>query len=121
MLDKYRSPYWDMHRADLQLTMYERAKTLGVRFQFGTLVKDVDLNIPMLTTEGGQMITGDLVLAADGGTLSTLPSWSSLTCNRTLVQYTVQGSRKAKPPHTHGGSCVSHCSQDRRHQGSRAA
>jgi len=66
MLDKYRSPYWDMHRADLQLTMYERAKTLGVRFQFGTLVKDVDLNIPMLTTEGGQMITGDLVLAADG-------------------------------------------------------
>ncbi|KAH7237940.1 hypothetical protein B0J15DRAFT_516523 [Fusarium solani] len=66
MLDKYRSPYWDMHRADLQLAMFERAKRLGVRFQFGTLVKDVDLSIPQLTTDKGDKITGDLVIAADG-------------------------------------------------------
>ncbi|KAM6529338.1 hypothetical protein FALCPG4_007477 [Fusarium falciforme] len=66
MLDKYRSPYWDMHRADLQLAMFERAKSLGVRFQFGTLVKDVDLSIPQLITDKGDKLTGDLVIAADG-------------------------------------------------------
>ncbi|KAM6506710.1 hypothetical protein FSOLCH5_013685 [Fusarium solani] len=66
MLDKYQSPYWDMHRADLQLAMFERAKSLGIRFQFGTPVKDVDLSIPQLITDKGDKITGDLVIAADG-------------------------------------------------------
>ncbi|CAH0024576.1 unnamed protein product [Clonostachys rhizophaga] len=66
MLDKYNSHYWDMHRADLQLAMFERAKSLGVRFKFGTLVRDVDLSIPQLTTDRDEKITGDLVIAADG-------------------------------------------------------
>ncbi|SPN96505.1 related to 2-polyprenyl-6-methoxyphenol hydroxylase and related FAD-dependent oxidoreductases [Cephalotrichum gorgonifer] len=66
MLEKYGSYYWDMHRADLQLAMYERAKGLGVRFQFGTLVTDVDPTIPELTTDKGEKITGDLIIAADG-------------------------------------------------------
>lgn len=66
MLEKYGSYYWDMHRADLQLAMFERAKNLGVRFQFGTLVTDVNSKIPQLTTDKGEKITGDLVIAADG-------------------------------------------------------
>uniref|UniRef100_A0A0D2XBW0 FAD-binding domain-containing protein n=1 Tax=Fusarium oxysporum (strain Fo5176) TaxID=660025 RepID=A0A0D2XBW0_FUSOF len=66
MLSKYKSPYWDMHRADLQLAMFERAKSLGIRFEFGTTVTDVDLAIPQLTTDKGDKITGDLVIAADG-------------------------------------------------------
>ncbi|KAF4995696.1 hypothetical protein FDECE_12725 [Fusarium decemcellulare] len=66
MLNKYQSHYWDMHRADLQLAMFERAKELGVRFRFGTLVTDVDLAIPQLTTDKGEKISGDLVIAADG-------------------------------------------------------
>ncbi|RKL07413.1 hypothetical protein BFJ68_g9916 [Fusarium oxysporum] len=65
MLSKYKSPYWDMHRADLQLAMFERAKSLGIRFEFGTTVTDVDLAIPQLTTDKGDKITGDLVIAAD--------------------------------------------------------
>jgi salicylate hydroxylase len=72
MLGKYKSPYWDMHRADLQLAMFERAKSLGIRFEFGTQVTDVNLAIPQLTTEKGDKITGDLVIAADGEPLQTL-------------------------------------------------
>ncbi|KAH7160423.1 hypothetical protein B0J13DRAFT_494036 [Dactylonectria estremocensis] len=66
MLEKYGSYYWDMHRADLQLAMFDQAKSLGVRFQFGTLVANVDPAIPQLTTDKGEKITGDLVIAADG-------------------------------------------------------
>ncbi|KAF5688945.1 salicylate hydroxylase [Fusarium denticulatum] len=66
MLSKYKSPYWDMHRADLQLAMFEQAKSLGIRFEFGTTVTDVDIAIPRLTTDKGETITGDLVIAADG-------------------------------------------------------
>ena len=72
MLSKYKSPYWDMHRADLQLAMFERAKSLGIRFEFGTTVTDVDLAIPQLTTDKGDKITGDLVIAADGEPPQTL-------------------------------------------------
>ena len=71
MLNKYKSPYWDMHRADLQLAMFERAKSLGIRFEFGTMVTDVDPAIPQLTTDKGDKITGDLVIAADGEPLPT--------------------------------------------------
>lgn len=66
MFQRYGSFYWDMHRADLQLAMFERAKHLGVRFQFGTLVRDVNAKIPQLITDKGEEITGDLIIAADG-------------------------------------------------------
>ena len=62
----YGSYYWDMHRADLQLALFDRAESLGVRFRFGTLVTDVDPSIPQLITDKGERITGDLVIAADG-------------------------------------------------------
>ncbi|KEZ45376.1 hypothetical protein SAPIO_CDS2207 [Scedosporium apiospermum] len=66
MLAMYGSYYWDMHRADLQLALFDRVESLGVRFQFGTLVTDVDPSIPQLITDKGERITGDLVIAADG-------------------------------------------------------
>lgn len=66
MLDKFGSYYWDMHRADLQLAMYEQAKSLGVRFRFGTFVTDIRPAIPELVTDAGDAITGDLIVAADG-------------------------------------------------------
>ncbi|KAI9154772.1 FAD-dependent monooxygenase OpS4 [Paramyrothecium foliicola] len=66
MLDKFGSYYWDMHRADLQLAMFERAKALGVRFRFGTLVTNIDTVAPKLTTNKNDEILGDLIVAADG-------------------------------------------------------
>ncbi|KAJ5182109.1 hypothetical protein N7449_012256 [Penicillium cf. viridicatum] len=66
MLDKFGSYYWDMHRADLQLAMYERAKALGVQFQFGVLITEVNPSIPELISDKGEKFTGDLIIAADG-------------------------------------------------------
>ncbi|KAJ5904880.1 uncharacterized protein N7473_001796, partial [Penicillium subrubescens] len=66
MLEKFGSYYWDMHRADLQLAMYERAKALGVRFQFGVLITDVNPSLPELISDKGERFTGDLIIAADG-------------------------------------------------------
>ncbi|KAG5761246.1 hypothetical protein H9Q72_010647 [Fusarium xylarioides] len=66
MLSKYKSPYWDMHRADLQLAMFEQAKSLRIRFEFGITVTNLDIAILQLTTDKGDKIIGDLVIAADG-------------------------------------------------------
>ncbi|PGH13603.1 hypothetical protein AJ79_03596 [Helicocarpus griseus UAMH5409] len=66
MLDKYGSFYWDIHRADLQIAMFERAKGLGVRFQFGTTVMEVISKTAEIVTDKKEIIGGDLVVAADG-------------------------------------------------------
>ncbi|KAJ6026877.1 hypothetical protein N7460_011694 [Penicillium canescens] len=66
MFDKFGSYYWDMHRADLQLAMYERAVSLGIRFQFGVLITEINGYLPELTSDKGESFTGDLVIAADG-------------------------------------------------------
>ncbi|OAL54678.1 FAD/NAD(P)-binding domain-containing protein [Pyrenochaeta sp. DS3sAY3a] len=65
MLAKYKSPFWDMHRADLQIGMYERAKELGVEFKFGALVTSTELETPSVTLSNGDRIDGDLIIAAD--------------------------------------------------------
>jgi len=66
MLAKYKSPFWDMHRADLQIALFERAKELGVNFRLGALVTALDLETPSVTLVCGDRIEGDLVVAADG-------------------------------------------------------
>ncbi|KAG2419170.1 hypothetical protein HFD88_002276 [Aspergillus terreus] len=66
MFDKFGSYYWDMHRADLQLAMYERARSLGVQFRFGVLITEVNSSVPELVSDKGERFTGDLVIAADG-------------------------------------------------------
>ena len=66
MLAKYKSPFWDMHRADLQIALFERAEELGVNFRLGALVTKLDLETPSVTLVSGDRIEGDLVVAADG-------------------------------------------------------
>lgn len=66
MLEKYGSPFWDMHRADLQLACYERAVALGVEFRFGAVVTNVDVDAPSVTLANGEIIRGSLIIAADG-------------------------------------------------------
>ncbi|KAH7089413.1 hypothetical protein FB567DRAFT_590232 [Paraphoma chrysanthemicola] len=74
MLAKYKSPFWDMHRADLQLGMYERAKELGAEFRFAALVTSTDLKTPSITLSNGDRIDGDLILAADGAPSPPIPT-----------------------------------------------
>lgn len=79
MRGKYGACYWDMHRADLQLAMFDRAESLGVRFRFGTTVTDVDTSVPQVTTDKGDLIRGDLVIAADGKNVPLSQSSRGLT------------------------------------------
>ncbi|KAJ9131778.1 FAD binding domain-containing protein [Pleurostoma richardsiae] len=63
---KYDSPFIDVHRVDLQLSLYDRAKELGVQFKLGERVTNIDFDLPEVTTESGLKVRGDLVVAADG-------------------------------------------------------
>ncbi|WYZ43952.1 hypothetical protein EsH8_VII_000388 [Colletotrichum jinshuiense] len=63
---KYQAPFIDLHRVDLQLSLYERAKELGVQFKLGEKVENIDFDIPELTTQSGVKAKADLIVAADG-------------------------------------------------------
>ncbi|TDZ10328.1 FAD-dependent monooxygenase OpS4 [Colletotrichum sidae] len=66
MRAKYQAPFVDLHRVDLQLSLYERAKELGVRFRLGEKVDAIDFDAPELTTQSGARARADLIVAADG-------------------------------------------------------
>ncbi|KAK5064361.1 hypothetical protein LTR84_000194 [Exophiala bonariae] len=66
MLSKYKSNFWDIHRADLQLALYHHAERLGVKFRFGVSVEGHDFVIPEVLLSTGEAIRGDLIVAADG-------------------------------------------------------
>ncbi|TKA68833.1 hypothetical protein B0A49_05241 [Cryomyces minteri] len=63
---KYGAPFWDLHRVDLQLTLAERAKELGVKVQLGARVADIDFDSPSLVLDSGVKYTADVIVAADG-------------------------------------------------------
>ncbi|MCJ1310546.1 hypothetical protein MMC25_004210 [Agyrium rufum] len=66
--DRYRNPYWGLHRVDLQRTMVDRAKELGVEIRLDSCVVDLTLTTasPSVTLKNGETIEGDLILCADG-------------------------------------------------------
>lgn len=64
--EKYGAPFVDLHRVDLQLSLYDKAKELGVQFKLGEKVDDIDFDIPEVKTEAGFTYRGDLIVAADG-------------------------------------------------------
>lgn len=65
---RYGAPFLDMHRCDLQLALYQRAKELGVEFKFGSRIADMELQLarPVVVTEEGRRFDADLIVAADG-------------------------------------------------------
>jgi salicylate hydroxylase len=66
MRAKYDAPFIDLHRMDLQLSLYDRAKELGVRFQLGEKVESINFDLPSITTVSGLQAKADLIVAADG-------------------------------------------------------
>lgn len=72
----YKAPIWCLHRSDLQLAMAERAKELGAVVRLGCKVTGVDAGEERrqneqvagmsVSLEGGEVVRGDIVLAADG-------------------------------------------------------
>lgn len=55
-----------MHRVDLQISLYGRAKQLGVQFRLGEKVDLTDVDAAELTTESGYKAQADIIVAADG-------------------------------------------------------
>jgi salicylate hydroxylase len=55
-----------MHRVDLQRSLFDRAKELGVHFELGQRVESIDFDQAEITTKNGMKAKGDLIVAADG-------------------------------------------------------
>ncbi|KAI5866082.1 putative monooxygenase [Durotheca rogersii] len=66
ILQRYGAPFWDLHRADLQIAMVRRARSLGVDIHLDTDVVDVDFQRATVTIQTGSILHGDLILGADG-------------------------------------------------------
>lgn len=63
---RYGSPFWGLHRVDLQRVMAARCKELGVVVRLNSRVKSVDFAVPSVTIDTDEVITGDIVLCTDG-------------------------------------------------------
>ena len=65
---KYGEPFLDIHRADLQRLLYERARELGIEVSLGQKVRRIrhDADCPEVLLESGEALTCDLVVGADG-------------------------------------------------------
>lgn len=66
MRAEYGAPFIDLHRMDLQISLYEKAKELGVIFRLGEKVDSIDFSIPSVLTVAGSTAEADLIIAADG-------------------------------------------------------
>ncbi|XMA20383.1 hypothetical protein WAI453_013174 [Rhynchosporium graminicola] len=64
--ERYGSPFWGMHRVDLQRTMVARCSDLGVNIRLGARVVDVDFEMVEVKLQDGEILDGDVVLCADG-------------------------------------------------------
>jgi len=59
-------PCWNMHRVDLHHSLAQRAVALGARVKLSARVVGIDFDIPKVTLQSGEELTGDVVVAADG-------------------------------------------------------
>jgi flavin-dependent dehydrogenase len=85
MKEKFGGPFWDTHRADLQMALYEKAQELGVEFRFGAKVTTYDFSKPTATLATGKTLEGDLIVAADGKHLSNPQNISNFINSRPLI------------------------------------
>ncbi|CAD6583072.1 MAG: hypothetical protein CYPHOPRED_002227 [Cyphobasidiales sp. Tagirdzhanova-0007] len=63
---RFGSGVWDLHRADMQLAMFKKAQNCGVKFKFGLWVENIDCEKATITLKSGEVLTADLIVAADG-------------------------------------------------------
>lgn len=63
---KYDAPFVDLHRVDLQQSLFTRAKDLGVTFHLGERIERIDFDSTIVHSVAGKQFSGDLIIAADG-------------------------------------------------------
>jgi salicylate hydroxylase len=66
--------YLMVHRADYHSLLLQKALALGVRVRGGCRVDEYDWDAPAAIVQGGERVTGDLVVVADGTSISQDPS-----------------------------------------------
>ncbi|KAJ5541420.1 hypothetical protein N7494_006496 [Penicillium frequentans] len=59
-------PWLIIHRADYHQVLLEEAIRLGVKFQWGATVENVLTDGPEVILAGGERVSGDVVIGADG-------------------------------------------------------
>lgn len=64
--DEYGSPYIQVHRGDLHHALVLRAQELSVQFRTDAPIVAYDLDRPTVTLASGEVVEGDLLVAADG-------------------------------------------------------
>jgi salicylate hydroxylase len=64
--ERYGAPYYVVHRAGLQISMFKRALELGVDVRLGSGVERYDENMAKVVLENGEVYEADLVIGADG-------------------------------------------------------
>jgi salicylate hydroxylase len=65
-MNRYNSPFWGMHRVDLQRVMADRCRKLGVVLRLSSKVVKVDFANAEVEIEGSDPVNGDVVVCADG-------------------------------------------------------
>lgn len=58
--------YWTIRRSDYQRHLYNAAVEAGCKVRLGVRVASIDLDLPSVTIDGGEVIEVDLIVAADG-------------------------------------------------------
>ena len=64
--ETYNAPYILVHRADFHAVLVSAALALGVTIRLRATVATVDFSKPALVLTNGEVIQGDVVIAADG-------------------------------------------------------
>lgn len=64
--ENFQAPYYVVHRAHFHGALHKRALELGVEVRVNSKVVDYDLEAPSTELENGQVLSADLVVAADG-------------------------------------------------------
>lgn len=64
--EKFKAPYYVVHRAHLHDSMRLLAVELGVEIKTASKVTSYDAEAPSLTLQDGASYAGDLVVASDG-------------------------------------------------------
>jgi salicylate hydroxylase len=64
--ERFGAPYYVVHRANLQLAMYELAVSMGVHVRVNAGVRSYKAESPSVVLENGETHHADLIVAADG-------------------------------------------------------
>lgn len=90
---KYKAPYWQVYRPDYHTVLLDAAVKAGATVRKGQTVVKYQPAEPSVVLESGEIVRGDLVIAADGVKsiarkavgLNTEPHETGDTCFRVVI------------------------------------